>query len=99
MVRDTAARNIPIMVATLPPQRPGGPKAGGVDYLGKYNSDLKTMALKKGAMLVDLNAQFPVALIGQDGLHPSELGYQTFADIVFDAIKTQYEIPPSTASR
>jgi lysophospholipase L1-like esterase len=99
MVRDTVARNIPTIVATLPPQRPGGPKAGGVPYLSKYNTDLKAMATTKGAIPVDLHSQFPLALIGEDGLHPTELGYQMFADILFDIIKTRYENPPSTASR
>jgi lysophospholipase L1-like esterase len=99
LVKDTVRRGIPIMLGTLPPQRPGGPKAGGVPYLEKYNNDLKTMAGKKGAILVDVNAQFPLALIGQDGLHPTELGYQRLADIFFDAIRQQYEITPATASR
>jgi lysophospholipase L1-like esterase len=99
MVRDTAARGLPIIVATLPPQRPGGPKAGGIDYLGQYNTALKTMASKKGAILIDVNAQLPLALIGQDGLHPTESGYQTLADTMFEAIKTRYEITPPTDSR
>lgn len=102
MVRDTVARGLPVFLATLPPQRPGGPKAGGVEYLPKYSTDLKTMAAKKGAILVDVNAQLPLALIGQDGLHPTELGYQTLADIVFEAIRARYEITsitPSTVSR
>ena len=99
MVNDTVRRGIPILLATLPPQRPGGPKAGGVAYLDKYNRDLKTMAGKKGAMIVDVNAQLPLALIGQDGLHPSELGYQRLADIFLDAIKQLYEITPATVSR
>ena len=98
MVRDTVARNVPIIVATLPPQRPGGPKAGGVNYLSKYNTDLKTMSSKKGASLVDVNAQLPLELIGQDGLHPTELGYQTLADIMFEAIRVRYEVAPVTAS-
>ena len=99
LVKDTVRRGIPILLATLPPQRAGAPKAGGVPYLEKYNNDLKTMAGKKGAIIVDVNAQFPLALIGQDGLHPTELGYQRLADIFFDAIKQQYEITPATASR
>jgi lysophospholipase L1-like esterase len=96
MVRDTIARGIPIILATLPPQREGGARAHGVPYLAKYNSDLKTMASKKGASLVDVNAQFPLALIGQDGLHPTEPGYQTLADIMFDAIKSRYEVTTPT---
>jgi lysophospholipase L1-like esterase len=99
LVKDTIRRNIPIMLGTLPPQRPGGSRAGGVELVEKYNNDLKIMAAKKGAILVDVNAQFPLALIGQDGLHPTELGYQRLADIFLDAIKQQYEITPPSASR
>jgi len=99
LVKDTVRRGIPIMLGTLPPQRPGGPKAGGEALLEKYNNDLKTMAAKKGAILVDVHAQFPLALIGQDGLHPTELGYQRLADIFLDAIKLQYEITPASVSR
>lgn len=99
MVRDTLARGIPVIVATLPPQRDGGPKAGGVPYLTKYNNDLKTMATKKGALLVDVNAQVPLTMIGADGLHPTEQGYQRIAEMMFDAIKAQYEVTPAPALR
>jgi lysophospholipase L1-like esterase len=99
MVRDTAARGVPILLMTLPPQRAGGRNAGGVPYLGKYNNDLKTMAAKKGATILDVNAQLPLALIGQDGLHPTEPGYQFLAEILFDAIKQKYEVSASAARR
>ena len=98
MVRDTLASGIPVVVATLPPQREGG-KGHGIPYLTKYNNDLKTMASKKGAFIVDVNAQFPVSLIGIDGLHPTEQGYQLIAEMMFDAIKSRYEITPAPALR
>ena len=87
-----------MVVATLPPQREGG-KGHGIPYLAKYNNDLKTMASKKGAFIVDVNAQFPVSLIGVDGLHPTEQGYQLIAEMMFDAIKSRYETTPALALR
>jgi lysophospholipase L1-like esterase len=99
MVRDAVRRNLPVLLMTLPPQRTGGSKAGGVEYLDRFNSGLKTMAAKKGASIVDVNARLPLSLVGQDGLHPTELGYQTLADILFEEIKTRYEVSVSTALR
>jgi acyl-CoA thioesterase I len=90
MVRDTTGRGIPVLLATLPAQRP--PKGGAADFLSRYNNGLKTMASKKGATIVDINALLSPSLIGQDGLHPSEPGYQRMAEIFLDAIKQQYEV-------
>jgi lysophospholipase L1-like esterase len=87
------------MVATLPPQRLGGPKTAPPELLEKFNRDLRLMASKKGAQLIDVNALLPVSLIGQDGLHPTEEGDQELAEIFFDAIKARYEAPASTARR
>ncbi len=101
MVKEAGRRNIPIMVATLPPQRL--PKGVGAPFVPRFNEALKVMAAKKGGILVDVNAQFPESLIGQDGLHPTEEGYQRLADIYLEAIKSLYEsaatTPPTTASR
>jgi lysophospholipase L1-like esterase len=97
MVRDTTGRNIPVLLATLPAQRP--PKGGGADFLPRYNDGLKTMASKKGATIVDINALLPPTLVGQDGLHLSEPGYQRMAEIFLDVIRQQYEVIPSIASR
>ena len=91
MVRDAGFRGIPVMLATLPPQRPGGPKAGAVTFLNRFNDALKAMAAKKGAQIVDVNALLPLSEIGQDGLHPTEAGYQHLAEIWLDAIKAKYE--------
>lgn len=96
MVKDAGRRRIPIMVGTLPPQRP--PKGTAAPYIGKFNDALKVMAAKKGGILVDVNAQMPESLIGQDGLHPTEAGYQRLAEIYRDAIKSQYEAAPATAA-
>ncbi len=99
MVRDATLRGIPVMVATIPPQRVGGPKAAPPELLEKFNRDLRLMASKKGAQLIDVNAMLPLSLIGEDGLHPTEEGYQKLAEIFFDAIKTRYEATTSTARR
>ncbi len=95
LVKEALRRNMPIMVATLPPQRP--PKGAAAASVQRFNDALKVMASKKGAMLVDVNAQMPEALIGQDGLHPTEAGYQRLAEIFRDAIKAQYEAAPPAA--
>jgi lysophospholipase L1-like esterase len=85
------------MVATLPPQRL--PKGTGAPYVPRFNDAVKAMAAKKGAILVDVNARFPDSLIGQDGLHPTEEGYQRLAEIFLDAIKGVYESSAAAASR
>jgi len=90
-------RGIPVILATLPAQRL--PKGLAANLLPRYNAGLKTMASKKGATIVDINALLSPSLIGQDGLHPSEPGYQRMAEIFLDAIKQQYEVSPSVASR
>ena len=98
MVREAQGRNVTVMVATLPPQRAGAPKVTDPNMLSKYNRDLRAMAAKKGAILVDVNALLPLSAIGQDGLHPTEAGYQQLAQIFLDAIAAKWEAPGSTAS-
>ena len=91
MVKDAGFRGIPVMIATLPPQRPGGPKTAVATAVDRFNAAVKTMAASKGAQLVDVNAQLPLSNIGQDGLHPTEAGYQKMAEIWLEAIKGKYE--------
>jgi lysophospholipase L1-like esterase len=99
MVRDAKGRGVKVMVATLPPQRPGGSRAGAATFVNRYNDALKQMAAKKDAILVDVNAQFPLDLIGQDGLHPTEAGYDKLAGIFRDAIVATFDITPTSLTR
>ena len=98
MVKEMMARNTPVFVATLPEQRPGQPNTQNAALVPRYNSALRVMADKKGGILIDLNAQFPLSLIGQDGLHPTESGYQKFAEIFAEAIRARYESAPAVTS-
>jgi lysophospholipase L1-like esterase len=101
MVREATGRGVAVIVATLPPQRANGtpPRASAGPLLAKYNTELKTMAARKGAMLVDVNALCPLSLIGQDGLHPTEGGYQKLAEIFADVIKTRWEVASGISSQ
>jgi lysophospholipase L1-like esterase len=95
MVRDTQALGITVLLATLPPQRPGQKNTGNAALIPSLNDAIRVMAGKKGATLVDVNAQFPIELIGQDGLHPTEDGYEKFAEIFQAAIAAKWEQPPA----
>jgi len=97
MVRDAQAQGITVLIATLPPQRPGQKNTGNAAVIPRLNDAIRTMADKKGATLVDLYAQFPIELIGQDGLHPTEAGYQKFAEIFQAAIASKWEQAPPSA--
>ena len=95
LVRDATGRGIQVFLATIPPQRLGGSRAARAGLVDKYNGELKVMAGKKGAMVVDVNALLPLSLIGQDGLHPTEAGYQLLAEIFTEAIKGRFEVAKS----
>jgi lysophospholipase L1-like esterase len=99
MVRESQRRGVKVMVATLPEQRPGQPNTANAALVPRFNTELRTMAQKKGAILVDLNAMFPPSLIGQDGLHPTEEGYEKFAEIFLEAIRPQFETPAAADPR
>jgi lysophospholipase L1-like esterase len=98
MVRDAQRRGAFVMLGTLPPQRAGGRRAGGVAILGRYNDGLKLLASRKDAHIVDVNAQFPLSLIGEDGLHPTEQGYDRLAEIFMEALIAKYETPATVAA-
>jgi len=91
MVREAQGRGVTPMVATLPPQRRDSPKGAGAALLDRYNEGLRGMAAKKGAILVDVNAHVLVDQIGQDGLHPTEAGYQQIAEVFREALSARYE--------
>jgi lysophospholipase L1-like esterase len=59
------------------------------------NGRIRDMAKAESAVLVDLEAVMPLSLIGADGKHPTQLGYQKMADAFFEAIKATLEVKTS----
>jgi lysophospholipase L1-like esterase len=84
-----------VMVGTLPPERPGGVRAGAIALIEPFNDGLKDVVRSQGASLVDVNAGFggDLSLLGADGLHPTEAGYQRIAQTFFEAIQQKFENP------
>jgi hypothetical protein len=61
------------------------------------NERIRQMALPEGASLVDLYPAFAgmtETLLGPDGLHPSETGYDMIAQTFFNAIRERLEGSP-----
>ena len=84
-------------VATLPPLGPGG-KAGCPECVEPLNDRIRAMAAGKGAILVDVHAAWGnrTGLMGADGIHPTEAGYQVIAEAFFEAIRRTLEKTPVT---
>ena len=82
------------LVATLPPLGPGG-KAACPECVEPYNNLIRRMVAAKGATLVDVHAAWGgrAGLMGADGIHPTEAGYEVIAGAFFDAIKRTLESP------
>ena len=94
MVRTARQRGIAVFVGTLPPVRPGGRLSLPTALVQTFNDGVRARAASEGAVLVDLHAAMAAnvtTLIGLDGLHPTEAGYQRMAETFFAAIRTTYE--------
>ena len=94
LVRDALHRGVKVMLATLPPQRASGRRGFAAPIIPAYNDEIRRVATKNSVILVDLYAQVPLSMIGEDGLHPTEEGYQRIAEIFREAIAREYEQRP-----
>jgi len=102
MVRTIRARGMAALVATFLPQRPRGQRALAVNTIVAANDQVRAMVSAEGAVLVDLFRAFEGnvdTLIGPDGLHPTEEGYQKIADTFFEVIRERLEERIASTSR
>jgi lysophospholipase L1-like esterase len=100
MVQQSKSRGLPVFLATLPPERIGGSRAGAQPVIPAANDQIRILAISEHATLVDLYTGFagsPDPYIDTDGLHPNELGYQKIAQLFFDAISGSLELKPAAA--
>ena len=95
MARDARFAGAEVVICTLPPQRSGGPRATDPGVLADYNAAIRDIARGEGATLVDFAAEFgDVRLIGADGLHPTEAGYNRMAQILLETLRRRFEAVP-----
>jgi len=107
MSLEARGRGVHVFLGTLLPERPDGcraygiPPKGDTDLITPTNDSIRGMAAAENIDLIDLATLFTGqvdTLIGQDGLHPTEAGYDAIAKAFFDAIRAKFERPTSTAS-
>lgn len=97
MVQTAKTGGSRVFVGSMLPQVAGRPRANtATSELIAYNSTLQEMSRQEGVLYVDLyNGMLAeaAALIGSDGLHPTEAGYRRIAEIFFAAIRSELEVP------
>jgi lysophospholipase L1-like esterase len=94
MVRTAEERNVSVFVASMVPTVAGRQRSQNPALLEAYNAALKKMSVEEGVTFVDLYTPMlpeAPALIGVDGLHPTEAGYRRIADIFLTAISATLE--------
>lgn len=104
MVREARGRGVRVLLATIPPQRPGGRRDAVSKMIPGFNDSIRAIAASEGATLVDVYTPLAadLSLIGVDDLHPTPQGYNVMAQTFFDVIKANLELiqpPVSTALR
>ena len=92
LVREARYNGAEPFVATLPPLGPG-PKAGCPECVEPYNTRLRGMVSAEGVTLVDVYEAWrgKAGLMGADGIHPTEAGYDVIANTFFEAIRRGLE--------
>ena len=93
MAQDARLGGADVIVCTLPPQRAGGFRAADPSVIAGYNQAMREVARIQNAMLVDFDREMDVTLIGADGVHPTEAGYERMAQLLFDTIRRYYQAP------
>ena len=96
MVRAAKSAGVAPYLATLPPMTGTG-RGIGAGLIPSFNDRLRSLATSEGITLVDVNAAFAgdLSLIGADGLHLNQNGYQRVADAFLQSIQATLEQAPA----
>lgn len=94
LIRTAISQGMKVVVATLPPLGP--PKAACPECVGPMNDRLRAMASARGAVLAEVHGAWGnrPGLMGADGIHPTEAGYEVIATAFFEAIRGSLERGP-----
>lgn len=95
MASEARNRGTRVFIATLAPSRPGF-RAQPLATIQAFNDRIRGVARGEGAGLVDVYEALLSGVsiyIGDDGLHPTELGYRKIAETFFAAIRADLEAP------
>ena len=102
MIRNAKGLGMRPYLATIPPMDPTKcvPVCRGLPWslVAGFNDGVRTIAQTEGVTLVDVYQGFggDFSLLGPDGLHPAEAGYQKIADLFFEKIKQTLEVPTAS---
>lgn len=101
MYLDAKSQGVLVMLATIPPQRPGGRRDAVAKIIPSFNEMIRALAQRHGIPLVDVFAvlSLDLSLIGQDDLHPTVQGYEVMAQVFYDAIVANLEVRAATMGR
>lgn len=94
MILTARGRGVEVFLGTLLPQRAGACRAFAPTLIDPANAGIRALAASEGVPLVDLHAAFAgqlTTLLGTDGLHPTETGYQRMADTFLAVIRAKFE--------
>jgi lysophospholipase L1-like esterase len=94
MIRTARDRGVRVFLGTLLPQRTGACRAYAPTLIEPANTQIRSLAAAEGATLVDLYQPFIGqldALLGADGLHPNEAGYEQMAQTFLDVVQHELE--------
>lgn len=98
MVKQARSRGVVVLLATLPPERPGAAKTLPSSIYNEFNRQIRGTASDEGATLIDLSAEISLGSIGADGVHLTEAGYQEMANVYFRHIQSLFERAPQQTS-
>ena len=88
-------RGAHVIVATLPPERRGGSRAGTIDLLPAFDSGVAKLAEELHVPLADVHDAMTLEMIAPDGLHVLDAGNERIAQVFFDAITRAFAIVES----
>jgi lysophospholipase L1-like esterase len=94
MARKARDSGVHVFIGTLLPMREGSCKGYQPDRIPSTNDMLRAMAAAEGFPIVDLWAAFggsAGSLIGPDGLHPNDAGYEKMAETFSAALRQRFE--------
>jgi len=99
MLRAAKSAGVMPFIATIPPMTGTG-RGIGASLVPAFNDRVRSLAASEGVTLVDVNSAFggDLSLIGADGLHLNQSGYQRVADKFFESIQATLEQAPTLRS-